>query len=107
GEAAQCTLLYCPEDRALIEFLIGAEIPTGGELRRLFALLRSRAGSGAAAYVRSLEIERALDMRETKVRLALHHLERAGILTRAEDSAAAMTLTLRTQDLPSTQVAEI
>lgn len=107
GQPAHCALIFCPEDSSLIDFLIRAEVPTGDEVRRLFGLLASRADADNVARVRAADLERLLDMRETKSRLALHQLELNGALRRHVDSGYGMTLELTARELAEAHVAAI
>src|SRR5262249_24070202 len=91
-QPALCALLYCREDRALIEFLLRAELPTADHLRRLFSILRAAADDHGVARLRTSGLERAIDLRETTLRVALHHLERCGALHRGGDTPLGMAL---------------
>jgi len=107
GQPAQCALIYCPEDQSLIEFLMKAEVPSGDEVSSLFDLLRANADEKRITRLRGADLERMIQMRETKSRLALHQLEQSGVIRRHVDSGYGMTIELVENELTKAHVAEI
>jgi ATP-dependent DNA helicase RecQ len=89
GLPARCTLLFCPQDRALQEWFIDNEIVDTADVRQLHALLATKAAT-KPSLVDTADLALATGMRNTALRLALSLLERAGALQRLGDEGTRL-----------------
>jgi ATP-dependent DNA helicase RecQ len=106
GEPARCVLLYDPDDFGLQRFLIDGSWPSGEDLHRTFAALVAAAREGQALIApRDLESAAALD--DTRMRVAIRELERAGAVRRVLDTPRGeMVVNLLTETLTERTVVE-
>ena len=84
GQPARCVLLYDRDDFRLQEFFIEHSWPTGDDLARAFAAIARAAESGRAVFARR-DLESTLEMDDTRARVVISELERAGAVRRQID----------------------
>lgn len=105
GRAAQCMLLYAPQDRNLQEWFIDNDAPSQNELNALHKFIVSRAKDDGIAKVSADDIYRAVRLQEVKMRVGVSLLEKAGTLERLRDDTYGMHFT--TSELKEETVAQI
>ncbi|WGK68418.1 RecQ family ATP-dependent DNA helicase [Candidatus Haliotispira prima] len=94
GRPSRAVLLFSPQDRSLQNFFIRQNSITSGQLYQLFQRLESlpvegsenseSSAGGRGRLCRVPELGRSMGWEPQKLRLALAHLEKAGILENAE-----------------------
>jgi ATP-dependent DNA helicase RecQ len=93
GQPSRCLLLYTPEDRGLQEWFIDNDAPTWDEFEDLFQRLKGMAA--ADQVTTSLSHLRTLTgLYETKVRVGIAELVRAGVVVDHGDRTGKMNLRL-------------
>jgi ATP-dependent DNA helicase RecQ len=93
GLPSHAVLLYSPEDRSLQEWFIESSAVTISDLRMLFELIHKHPRRMEAVTLNDLSLQ--LGIPETKVKLGLAELERAGILEHSGDEGLRMQLKAR------------
>lgn len=99
-DPARCALIYTPDDRALVERLLQYDLPTVDDAERLRRTLAARVEPDGRSRAAMPDIVRALDLRETPIRVLLHHLELSRALRRVDSGDACMAF--ETQAAPLT-----
>jgi ATP-dependent DNA helicase RecQ len=115
GDSATCTLLFDPKDADTIFFLQSLNHLSETDLRNIFITtrkLRNQIFNSASEewfWVTVHEIFQASDLneefapeqeqRDTKIKVALHHLERFGLIERAENQSTFVQFELVHQSL--------
>jgi ATP-dependent DNA helicase RecQ len=93
GKPARAVLLYSPQDRLLQQWFIEQNNITAKDMQTIYhALNRSRQSQQVSATLEQLAVAARLD--PVKIRLALAHLERAGIIQQEGDEGATIHITL-------------
>ncbi|MEM9424739.1 MAG: ATP-dependent DNA helicase RecQ, partial [Spirochaetota bacterium] len=83
GKPSRAVLLYSPQDRSLQDFFIRQNSITSAELYHLYQHLQGLPKAGEGLSCHPQELSRAMGWDAQKLRLALAHLEGAGILQNA------------------------
>ena len=82
GEASQCVLLYCPDDRGLHEWFIKENAPDKPSLLKLLKVIENFEGAGFYRTIASDELEWMSGFRSGKIQVCLSYLEKLGFLKR-------------------------
>jgi len=106
GLPAHCVLLHTTADWTNLTRWARQDALDLDLLRRAYAAVRARLGGKAAAIVTAADLERDLGVDETRVRVAVHFLETAGLVWRGFDLPRTATLTLRREPRPATDQEE-
>lgn len=101
GQPARCVLFHSTGDwtnlrRWARQGGLGIDL-----LRRTYAAVRARLRGQQAGIVTAADLERDLGVDETRVRVAVHFLENAGLVWRGFDLPRTATLVLRQEPGPS------
>ena len=94
GEPATAALLYAPDDRGLQEFFINNSSPTLEEVRAIYRALKAMGSH--KLWTTASELSLATGQRETKLKLGLSHLERAGTIETLGSDGLRMLLRVGT-----------
>ncbi|MFQ5637670.1 MAG: RecQ family ATP-dependent DNA helicase [bacterium] len=89
GEPARALLLYAPQDQGLQEWFIDNDAPELDELKDMYELLKQRAEDGLIRVSLSY-LKEKMDLYETKIRVGLSELVRAGALRDLGDEYGKM-----------------
>jgi ATP-dependent DNA helicase RecQ len=95
GLPARCILFHQSSDWANLTRWTRAGVLEVEFLRQVYAAVQSRLAGREAGLVAGRDLERDLDTDETKVRVAIHFLEMAGLLWRGFDLPRIASLGLR------------
>jgi ATP-dependent DNA helicase RecQ len=102
GLPARCVLYHTTADWSNLTRWARQDALDLELLRRTYSAVRARLGSQqAAGIVSAADLERDLGVDETRVRVAVHFLETAGLLWRGFDLPRAATITLIREPGPS------
>jgi ATP-dependent DNA helicase RecQ len=93
GKPAYCILLYHKGDIGTQEFFIDNGTPDEQTINEVLSFLSSLTGS--VLYVDPDQAQDQLGMEDVQLRVALHHLERQGFLTRSADFTLTGSLTFQ------------
>jgi len=94
GSPAHCILLHAPSDTANLNRWTRQETLDAAFLRRVYHAIQRRVGDRGVGLVAVGDLERDLGADETPLRVAIHFLERAGLLQRGFDLPRTASLTL-------------
>ncbi|MFQ5854632.1 MAG: RecQ family ATP-dependent DNA helicase [Anaerolineae bacterium] len=95
GDAAQCVLLYAPQDRALQEWFIENDAPSPQELETLYRTVQERARREVVVLTLD-DLALATGLREVALRVGLSLLERMGALHRLGNEGQRLWLEVGT-----------
>jgi ATP-dependent DNA helicase RecQ len=95
GLPARCILFHQPSDWANLTRWTRADVLEVEFLRQVYATVQQRLAGGQAGLVAVRDMERELGTDDTKVRVAIHFLEMAGLLWRGFDLPRTASLVLR------------
>lgn len=104
GDPATAVLIYAPQDRALQEFFIENDSIAAGDLGALYSALESCVDG--ETWVRAEDLSLSTGFGETKLRLALAALEKAGMIRRMGDEGTQMLIALERWDEAAAESAE-
>ncbi len=94
GLPARCILFYSPSDKMILTRWTREDALDAGLLRAVYSSLKLRLGAGGTGLVTVGDLERDVGADDTKVRVAVHFLEMAGLLWRGFDLPRSASLTL-------------
>jgi ATP-dependent DNA helicase RecQ len=94
GLPAHCILFYTPGDKGNLTRWTRQDALHVEFLRRVYAALQSRLGAQGIGLVATGDLERDVSADNTDLRVAIHFLQRAGLLWRGFDLPRTATLTL-------------
>ena len=94
GLPARCILFHSPSDKATLSRWVRQETLNAEFLRRVYRAIQRRIGNGGLGLVAVGDLERDLGTEETLLRVAIHFLERAGLIQRGFDLPRSASLTL-------------
>jgi ATP-dependent DNA helicase RecQ len=92
GLPAHCILLYTLGDRTRLRILARRDLLGDDDLRAVYAAVQDRLGSDGIGPLALADLERDLDIEETRLRVAIHFLEAAGLVVRGFDLPRTVTL---------------
>jgi len=92
GLPSRCVMLYTPGDKANLSRWLGEDRVRFENLRDCYYLIRDQVGLGKSGPVNVDDLVRELGFEETKVRVAVSLLEKAGLLRRHFDLPQTMSL---------------
>jgi ATP-dependent DNA helicase RecQ len=95
GLPARCILFHAPSDWANITRWTRADVLEVEFLRQVYATVQRRLAGRKAGLLAAHDLERDLGVDETRVRVAIHFLEMAGLLWRGFDLPRTASLVLR------------
>lgn len=98
GLPARCLLMYAPSDRATLTRRARQDVLPIEFLRAVYAAVRRRLGGATSGRVTMADLERDLRADDTRVRVALSLLEKAGLLRRGPDLPRAALVRYVGQD---------
>ena len=101
GLPARCILFHTPAAWGLLARWARQETLNADSLRQVYAVVRGRAGKDGPCLVAVGDLERDLQEDETSIRVAVHFLERAGLLWRGFDLPRTARLTLLAEPVPT------
>ncbi len=88
GELADCILLYSSKDHSLQRWFINNDMPAEEELISIYQMIYE-ARRGSLALISSEEIEQRSGLSDTKIRVGISELEKAGYLERLSDCSTS------------------
>ncbi len=94
GLPARCILFHTPGDKANLSRWTHQEALSREFLRQVYATLKLRLGPAGLGLVNLADLERDLQAGDTRLRVAVHFLETAGLVQRGFDLPRAASLTL-------------
>jgi ATP-dependent DNA helicase RecQ len=94
GQTARCILFYTPSDKARLTRFLRQDALHLEFLRQTYAAVKRRVGGKTPDLVSMGDLERDLGADGTRLRVAIHFLETAGLVWRGFDLPRAATLTL-------------
>ncbi len=94
GLPAHCILLHSPGDKARLTLLAREGRLSKEDLRSVYHAIQRRLGKETLGPVTVADLERDLSVEETRVRVAIHFLEVAGLVARGFDVPRTATLTV-------------
>jgi ATP-dependent DNA helicase RecQ len=110
GLPAHCILLHTPSDETRLARLARQDILGKEDLGAVHTAIQHRLGIHGMGPVTVADLERDLEMDETRLRVAIHFLEIAGLVVRGFDMPRTVTLSVvraaRNQDVPFVQFVE-
>ena len=92
GETSLCVLFYCPDDRALHEWLIKENAPNKRDLLKLLKLIETFASVGNFRMIAADELEWLSSFKEAKIRVGISCLEKLGFLRRLYNVPAKLSV---------------
>ena len=98
---ARCLLLYAPSDRATLTRHARQDAMPIEVLRAVYAAVKLRLGGASSGRVATADLERDLQVDETRVRVALSLLEEVELLRRGPDLPRVATVRLTIAQVPA------
>jgi ATP-dependent DNA helicase RecQ len=95
GSAARCILFHSAGDGRTLGRLARKEVLEVGFLRQVYAAVKQRVGREGVGLVAVSDLQRDLAAGETRMRVAIHFLETAGLLRRDLDLPRTASLSLQ------------
>jgi ATP-dependent DNA helicase RecQ len=105
GLPARCLLMYTVSDRGTLTRRARQDVMPVEFLRAVYAAVKGRLGGAPAGRIAPADLERDLQVDDTRLRVALNLLEETGLLRRGPDLPRAAVVRLRT-DAPAGDLAE-
>jgi ATP-dependent DNA helicase RecQ len=99
GKLSRCILFYAPSDKGNLTRWTRQDALKIELLRAVYGAIKRRLGGEEMGLVASDDLERDVVAEETKVRVAVSFLERAGILKRHFDLPRTAVLTVRQETM--------
>ena len=96
GQPARAVLLYLPDDRSLQEWLITQSLLSAKDIRGLYAVLQSPGNARHSLTLERLSLQTGQG--ETKVRIGLAELERAGMVQNLGEEGLSFRVKVREWD---------
>ena len=101
GLPARCILFHTPSGKGLLTRWTRQDALHIDFLRQVYAAVRARVALNRIGLVAAGDLERDLQADETHIRVAIHFLERAGLLWRGFDLPRTACLTLSAGRVPT------
>ena len=95
GLPAHCILFHTPGDKSTLSRFVRQDALQAEFLRQVYAAIQRRVRNDAASLVNVGDLERDLRADDTRIRVAIHFLETAGLLWRGFDLPRTAILTLK------------
>ena len=95
GLPARCILFHTPGDKSILTRFVHQDALQVEFLRQVYAAVQRRVRNDAASLVNVGDLERDLRADDTRIRVAIHFLETAGLLWRGFDLPRTAVLTLK------------
>ncbi|MGC9349022.1 MAG: RecQ family ATP-dependent DNA helicase [Anaerolineae bacterium] len=106
GLPARCLLMYAQSDRSVLTRRVRRDLPTIEFLRQVYAAAYRHLGQSSVAKVACADLERELQVDDTRVRVALSILEENDLLRRGPDIPRTALVRVRTPRSSETPVPE-
>jgi ATP-dependent DNA helicase RecQ len=94
GLPARCILFHSSHDRSTLRRLARRDVLKLEFLRQVYAAVKQRVDHSRVGFIAVSDLQRDLVVDETRLRVAIHFLETAGLLWRDFDLPRAVSLTL-------------
>lgn len=96
GLSARCLLMYAPSDRATLTRRARKDVMSTEDLRAVYGAVQRRLGGASSGRVAAADLERDLEVDDTRMRVSLSLLEEAGLVRRGPDLPRAAVICLKT-----------
>jgi ATP-dependent DNA helicase RecQ len=100
GLPAHCLLMYATSDRATMTRRVRRDLLKVDLLRDVYAAVRRQLGEASSGRVASADLERELQVDNTRLRVALSLLEEVGLLRRGPDLPRGAVVCLKGSGVP-------
>jgi ATP-dependent DNA helicase RecQ len=100
GLPAHCLLMYAPSDRATLTRRVRRDTLQVEFLRDVYAAVRRRLGEAPSGRLASADLERDLQVDDTRLRVALSLLDEVGLLRRGPDLPRGTVVCLKGSGVP-------